>query len=556
MDDVTCLKNASLLAAAVCELSNDGIVFLDSNGMIRFANQSLACVTGIRTEKMIGQHISSLLPDQQCFARPVWKEVLEQGGWQGIVHYKKYGYPRCVKVSLRAVKNKQRSVINYVGFFVNQHESKEAEDLIHMTSAIFDNTVEGIMITDRRGTIQKVNPAFATITGYMPEDVVGKKPSILSSGQHDAQFYVNMWTSIHEKGQWQGEIWNRRKNGEIYLEWLTISVIREKTGVIKGYAGIFTDITERKNYEEKLVHQSSHDSLTGLPNRLLFQKRLASAILQAKANSTLAAVVIIDIDRFKSINDSLGPSVGDQLLQEFAVLLKNCVGDKDTVSRIGGDEFAVLFTSVYNKNDIVKKIQSIVQSFDLPVFFQEKEFYLTGSVGISLYPFDGDDAETLLKNADAAMYHAKNIGGNTVRFFTADMNEAASKSLMLDNYLRKALEREEFVLYYQPKINLSSNRIVGVEALIRWNQPELGLVSPLDFIPFAEETGLILSIGEWVLRTACHQNKLWQLKGLPPMKVAVNLSGRQFQLKNLATRIANILEETGLDPEYLELEIT
>jgi len=432
----------------------------------------------------------------------------------------------------------------------------EAEENQRLAAKVFDSSVEGILITDASSRIVTVNQAFTAITGYEIEEAVGNTPAILSSGKHAEDFYQQMWASLKEAGQWHGEIWNRRKGGETYLEWLTISAVKNDMGEITNYVAVFSDITTRKLAEERLNYLANHDALTGLPNRILFLERLALALAHAHRNHKMAAVMFFDLDRFKIVNDTLGHAAGDELLQEVAKRVSCCLREDDTVARQGGDEFTVILEGLGDERDVAPVAQKIIDALAKPVDLGGQEVFVTASIGISVYPNDGPDAQTLVKNADAAMYRAKDLGKNNYQFFKAEMNTRAFERLTLENNLRRALERNEFELHYQPQVDLATGQVVGAEALIRWRHPELGLVSPDRFIPIAEETGMILPIGEWVLRTACAQNKAWQNAGLPHLHVAVNLSGRQFKQKNLIAVIELILAETGLDAEHLELEIT
>lgn len=432
---------------------------------------------------------------------------------------------------------------------------KQQENRLSLAAHVFESTLEGVMVTDPNGKIVLVNPAFTAVTGYTPEEAIGKTPRILYSGKQDAEFYVNMWASIHETGHWRGEIWNRRKNGEVYLELLTITAIKDECDKTIYYAGVFSDITERKRYEEQIKHQAYHDALTGLPNRFLFHDRLSQALAHASRNHEMLAVMFLDLDRFKLINDSLGHAVGDQLLQAVARRLTGCLRKVDTVSRLGGDEFTVIIPQITREKDAAKVARKIISALFSPFVLNGHEFFITTSIGISLYPTDGTDIETLIKNADTAMYRAKEKGGNHYQFYTADMNAKAVERLALETSLRRALDRQEFELYYQPLTDLSASRIAGAEALIRWRHPELGIVSPEDFIQSAEETGLIVRIGEWILFTACKQIKAWQESRLPIERVCVNLSARQLLQEDLVVTIAWVLQETGIDPGCLELEI-
>ncbi len=433
---------------------------------------------------------------------------------------------------------------------------REAEENLRLAAKVFDSSVEGILITDADSRIVTVNRAFTHITGFQAEDAIGKTPKLLSSGKHNPDFYINMWRLLKENGQWRGEIWNRRKNGETYLEWLTISAVRNDKGETVNYVAVFSDITSRKLAEERLNYLANHDALTGLPNRVLFLERLDLGLARAHRTQKMVAVMFFDLDRFKIINDTLGHSVGDQLLQEVATRVRGCLREDDTVARLGGDEFTVILEGINEDKYVAMVAQKIIDILAKPFKLVGQEVFVTASVGISVYPNDGEDPHSLVRHADVAMYRAKEMGKNNYQFFKTEMNTRAFERLTLENNLRRALERNEFELHYQPQLDLASGDVVGAEALIRWRHPELGLVSPDRFIPIAEETGLIIPIGEWVLRTACAQNKAWQRAGFAPLHVAVNLSGRQFKQKDLLRMIERAFAETGLDPAFLELEIT
>ncbi|MBF0166525.1 MAG: EAL domain-containing protein [Alphaproteobacteria bacterium] len=432
-------------------------------------------------------------------------------------------------------------------------ESKRHLNLAHK---VIEASLDGIIITDMEGVIEAVNPAFTTLTGYMAEEVIGQKPAMLRSGRHDAEFYAQMWNSIIARGHWQGEVWNRRKNGDIYPEWLTITRIQDVEGGATKFAGIFSDITERKKAEERIRNLAYFDVLTGLPNRRLFNDRLAMAINSAKRHHQRLAILFLDLDLFKRINDTLGHSVGDRVLEEMSNRLKLSMREADTVSRMGGDEFTVLMSEIHDVDDAVRSARRIIESIREPFLVEDRELFVTTSIGISVFPEDGDNPEVLVKNADIAMYRAKDLGRNSYQLYTPQMNAKSFERLAMENEMRKAIERGEFLLNYQVKMNLDTGGIAGAEALVRWNHPDLGLVPPADFIPLAEDTGLIVPLGEWVLRAACQQNKAWQDRGLPPIRMAVNISPHQFNQADLVGRVRGILAETGLDPKYLELEVT
>jgi len=427
---------------------------------------------------------------------------------------------------------------------------------LRLAARLFECSREAIFVTDRNQSIISVNRAFTEIAGYAPEEVLGKNPRVWSSGRHDADFYRNLYAALDGEGYWQGEIWNKRKNGEIYLEWVSISVIKNDRQEIANYLCIATDISGRKKAEERLQFLANYDELTALPNRRTFDQRLDYALAHAKRYSKQLAVVYMDLDRFKIINDTLGHAAGDLLLREAAGRLRQCLRETDSVARFGGDEFVVLITEFAQKQDVVGIAQKFLEALTCPYLLNGQECHVTASIGISSCPDDSKDAQTLIKNANLAMYRAKERGKNNFQFYSAQMNVYSFNRLALESSLRHALERNEFLLHYQPKLDVRSGTIVGTEALVRWQHPDMGMVAPAQFIPVAEETGLIVPLGVWVLRTACAQTREWQRQGFPHLRVAVNLSPRQFRQENLALEVAGILHETGLDAGSLELEIT
>jgi len=440
-------------------------------------------------------------------------------------------------------------------------QRKRVEEKLRLAATVFDNTQEGILITDDKTNIISVNQALCSITGYQADELIGNTPSIIKSEQHSHAFFRQLWDILNKSGQWRGEIWNRRKNGEIFPTWVNISAVRsnsasEPSSRISHYVAVFTEITELKLSEERLNYLAHHDPLTGLPNRLLFHDRLEQAVLQAQRNKFMVAVMFLDLDRFKIINDTLGHVIGDELLVAVAERLKRCAREIDTIARLGGDEFAVIITQIHQESDVELVAKKIIHTLSSVYSVGGYEVFITASIGINLYPGIDNDRGKLLENADVAMYHAKQYGRNNYKFYSTDMNAVAFERLMLETNLRHALEREEFTLYYQPQIDMQSGQVNGVEALIRWQHPDLGLVSPLEFIPLLEETGLILPVGEWVIRTACGQIREWLDAGFPPLTMAVNLSARQFRQPNLIEMIEQMLLEFDIPPELLELELT
>jgi diguanylate cyclase (GGDEF)-like protein/PAS domain S-box-containing protein len=435
-------------------------------------------------------------------------------------------------------------------------QRKRAEAQLRLAAHVFDHSGEAIMITDRDNRIVEVNPSFTRMTGYMPEEICGQNPGVLSSGRATPEDYRAMWQAIREQGFWQGEMWDRRKDGEIYPKLLTISVVRNARGDIDFYIASFADISEQKASEEKIRHVAHHDALTGLPNRWHLQISLEQAIALAKRENEEVALMFIDLDRFKIINDTLGHNIGDRLLVEVAQRLRECVRESDLLARLGGDEFVVVLTGDDAINASAHVAEKILGSLARSFRIEGNTLHTTPSIGISLYPHDGDSIESLMKNSDTAMYHVKSMGRNNFQFFSPEMNQSSAERLLLEDCLHRALERGEFAMHYQPLVEIASGRLVGAEALIRWHHPERGMVSPHEFIPLAEESGMILPIGTWVLREVCRQIKVWRELGMTGLRFAVNLSPRQFRQENLVGNIVGMLREFDVPASALELEIT
>ncbi|MEO5376564.1 MAG: EAL domain-containing protein [Magnetococcus sp. DMHC-6] len=434
--------------------------------------------------------------------------------------------------------------------------SIQAERKLYLAASVFENTNEGIVVTDARAIIQSVNPAFSQITGYPSEMAVGKNMNLLKSGRHDAHFYQEMWAVLQHTYKWQGEVWNRRANGEIYPQWLNISAVRSPTGDIVNYVTLFSDLTNIRESEENLLYVTGHDSLTNLPNRLLFHERLNQACLESRSSKELVGVMLLDLDRFKMVNESMGHEVGDRLLVEVSRRLAHSVLERITLARMGGDEFGLVVPKVSNSQELAQIAQSLLDQLLHPFVLDQLELFLGASIGIGLYPLDGEDINTLLKNTEVAMYHAKELGRNNFQFYHQDLNVSSMARMLMEQELRTAVERKEFILHYQPQIDLITGELVGMEALIRWQHPRRGLVSPGEFISLAEETGLIIPMGKWALRSACAQTKKWQDMGYPPLRISVNLSGLQFQQAEFVDVVVRTLAETGLSHQWLELELT
>jgi len=425
---------------------------------------------------------------------------------------------------------------------------------LELSARVFEHATEGIVITDAFNQILAVNPAFTEITGYSQEESEGKNPSFMASGSHDERFYEDMWSRLMKTGRWQGEVWNRRKDGVLFPEWLSLNLVRER-GEIVNYIATLSDISLSKANEKRLRYLAEYDSLTDLPNRRLLADRVDQAVHIARHNHNHLALLFVDLDRFKNVNDSLGHEIGDRLLCAVAERLTGLVDDLVTVSRVGGDEFVVLLSDLNHPNDAALVAWEIIQHISQPVELGGHSLTLTPSIGIALYPEDGLDFETLFRNADAALYHAKAQGRNQYQFFTQQINDDVSHSLVMENALRKGIAEGELRLVYQPQFCMKSMRLYGVEALVRWQHPEQGLVPPDFFIGLAEETGLILDLGAWVMREACLQGQRWREEGFPDIELAVNVSALQFR-EDLVDQVHQVLEETGFPAENLVIEVT
>ncbi|WP_411390810.1 phosphodiesterase DibA [Pseudomonas sp. MPB23] len=437
-----------------------------------------------------------------------------------------------------------------------QQPLKENRERLRQAAAVFDCTREGVLVTDAKGLIVHVNRAFMEITGYRREDVMGRLPSLFKSGRHSSLFYQQMFQSLQRTGEWSGEIWNRRKSGEIYPQWQTIRVIYDDLGHLSHYVAVFSDISAIKDSEHELAHLAHHDPLTDLPNRLLFTDRAEQALASAQINKRGCALLLLDLDHFKIINDSLGHNVGDQLLKLAGERLQALLGPGVTLARLGGDEFAVLAENCSQVVQAAALAQRILAAMQQPFNFDGHQLFVSASIGISLFPNDALSAEQLLRNADSALFKAKSAGREGYALYTEELTAHAQNRVEIASELRRALQQEELRVYYQPVHDLDGGRLIGVEALVRWQHPERGLVPPGEFIPIAERTGLIADIDGWVMNQACRQMCQWLADGIPLRFVAVNVSSRLFARRELYEQVAKVLHETGLDPAFLELEVT
>ena len=442
----------------------------------------------------------------------------------------------------------------FITTYTDISEFERAEQALRLSASVFESSTEGILITDAKTRILQVNRAFSVITGYAAEEVLGQTPAFLQSGQREADFYPAMWKSIHEHGHWSGELWNRRKSGELFIERLSISRVQDASGTVTHYIGIFSDISTVKAAQNQIERLSYFDALTELPNRALLQDRLQHALLNAQRRNCRVALLTIDLSRLGHINDTLGHQVGDQIIVAVAQRLVSTVRAVDTVSRHLGNKFALILEDLDDAQAAAQMAERVLTVLGLVFRHEEREISVGACIGISLFPDDGNTPSLLLKNADTALHHAK--GSDAFQFFREEMNAASMERMLIENSLCLALRRQEFCVFYQAQLNFATGQITGMEALVRWRHPEMGLVSPMRFIPIAEETGQIVELGSWVLRTACQQTKRWHDLGHGHLRVAVNVSAKQFNQDDFAAQVKQVLQDTGLAPDRLELELT
>lgn len=444
----------------------------------------------------------------------------------------------------------------FIKLYVQQCLLKENNAYLKLADVAFESQ-ESMTITDANTIILRVNKAFTESTGYTADEIVGQRANKLKSNYHDQAFYTQMWESVRFLGEWRGEVWNRRKNGEIYPVWLVITAVINENGEVINYVGTHIDITERKVAEKKIRQLAFYDPLTQLPNRRLLMDRLKHSINLERRGNRQMAVLMLDLDRFKAVNDSLGHLAGDELLKQVSSRITSNLRDVDMVARLGGDEFVVLLEDIERLDDAARVAEKIVAELSKPFLLAQCEDVRIGaSIGISIYPQHGDNPELLMDNADSALYLAKDQGRGCYAYFSEDLTLAARKRISMETRLRHAIENHELRVFYQPQVDISNDRIIGAEALVCWQDPKEGIISPLHFIPIAEESSLIMDIGEWVMKEACLQGRKWLDSDLPEISIAVNVSPHQFRRSDINAIVSRVLAETGFPASLLELEIT
>jgi len=539
-------------------LAPEPIMVSDTQRRVVYVNPAFEALTGYSANELVGRACGFLRgPDTCPEVQQEMREAIAAGRpFRGdLLNYRKDGTAFWNEVTVLPVFDAAGELVQFVA---TQHDVSArhiAKDELLLATRVFEEGGEAMMITDANQRIVKVNAAFTASSGYPEADLLGQSPGILGSDRHDPSFYLEMWREAGASGYWQGEVWSRRKNGSVHPQYLVLRRVVGGKGQTTHFVASFSDLTERKAAEERIWRLANYDSLTELPNRAFLRERAARLLEQAGQDGQPLAFLFLDLDHFKKVNDSLGHAVGDRLLVELANRLCSELREQDILGRVGGDEFVLLLpgASATEAAQVVRRLQELVSR---PFVVGSQELMITSSAGIAMFPFDGADFDTLASRAEVAMYRTKELGRDAFCFFTAEMQAQCTRALLLDNLLRRAIERGEFSLQFQPQCSLKDGTLTGVEALLRWNSGELGPVSPVEFIPIAESSGLIVPIGDWVLRTALEQMRQWIDQDIAPPQVAVNLSVVQFRQPGFPDHVRRLLDEAGVSPCRLELELT
>ncbi|HHU94363.1 MAG TPA: EAL domain-containing protein [Alcaligenaceae bacterium] len=543
-------QNQLFLSLANNSLIGIGVI---KNDRFVFSNRHLAQMTGYERQELIAlPDVQQILPDFYTELERFPEDCNEKLIETKLLHYS----GKRIDIELCLLRTRFDGDDAIVVFVLDNTARKNNERNAQLAALVYENSTEAIVVTDESGVIVGVNPAFVEITGYQLSEVIGRTMNLLASGRQSPAFYKKMWRQLKKTGRWRGDIWNRRKNGEEYAERLNISTCYNEDGTVFRRIGLFFDVTQDKEREQQIWRQANHDHLTGLPNRQLFQGRLQKAMQDADERNKAFALIFLDLDLFKDVNDTLGHNVGDQLLKEASKRLLSCVRDTDTVARIGGDEFTVIVSDVPNQAVVERICEEILVKIAQPYQLGENVATVSASIGVTMYPEDASDAGEILKNADMAMYAAKECGRNQYCFFLPAMSEAIQARILFSQNLQTAIAENQFILYYQPIIDMRTGQVRKFEALIRWDHPELGLVPPSEYIPFAEDSGLIVDIGQWVFKAAVQQAKRWHEQGLN-YQISVNVSPAQFYADGIKVEEwVRLLEDAGLPTSSILIEIT
>ncbi|HMV04963.1 MAG TPA: EAL domain-containing protein [Accumulibacter sp.] len=528
----------------------------DSSGRYQFANPRFEATFGFAAGQAIGKTDGQLFPAEVCeiFRESEIAAMRQRQGVEREEALPLRDGPRHFLAVRFPLLDDDGAITGLCFQATDITARKQAEDSLRLAAMVFERASEGVMVTDTEQRILTVNDAFTALTGYTREEVVGQSPSLLRSHLTSPELYRDMWERINRLGVWQGEIWNRRKNGELFLEWLSINTVKDASGEVINYVGMFSDITKARESQQRIEYLATHDELTGLPNRALFNDRLQLALARAERQSESMGVVFIDLDDFKVVNDTLGHPTGDRLLKQAAMRLLDCVRAEDTVARLGGDEFVVLLETS-DRKEATRTAQRLLNALSTSYCFEEHECFVSASIGLSMFPEDASDAGALMRKADSAMYRAKDHGKNAFRFFTADLARHAARRLTLETGLRRAIDSRELTVHYQPQVSFSSQQVIGAEALVRW-ACNGEAVEPVEFIPVAEQSSVIVALDEWVLGEVCRQIVRWDQAGLPPVRVSVNVSARHFRKEGMAADLMQIVSAHGVAPQRLCVEIT
>ncbi|MGC5324328.1 sensor domain-containing protein [Brevibacillus sp. SYSU BS000544] len=547
----------------IVENLSEGLIITDQTGEIQFVNNAFTYVTGYSFEELIGRNprlLKSGLHDKQ-FYEEMWSSLLVTGRWEGeIWNNRKSGELYLEYLTIWAYYNEKGKVTNYVGLLSDITIHRRIEDSLWQSNHVLKSLIEaspiGIVTLDKSRKVTMWNPAAEEIFGWKKHEIMNRQYPIIPEDQ--AEEFDKIFDDVINKNKKFTGLEVERITKDGFKKWVSLSTSKlvDASNNIVGFIAMFKDITENKLAEERINFLAYHDELTRLPNRRALRDTIDDAIVSSGEKDSSFAIMFIDLDQFKKVNDSLGHQYGDNLLISLSKRMSNCLRPMDDLFRIGGDEFAIFLYGVKTEEEVCDLAQQIIECVESPVIYDGYEFHISCSIGIAMYPTDGEDTETLLKNADTAMYRVKDRGSR-FQFYTKSMNEKAHEKIIFENDLYRALERDEFMIYYQPQIHVKTGKVVGAEALLRWNHPKWGLVSPAQFIPLAEETGLIIPIGEWVMRTACTQMVEWNSGRISePLTIAVNLSSRQFIKHDLVSTVKRVLQETNCDPQLVELEIT